>query len=63
MLILWGGLVTCRRWQIGLLNIPIKFSNKPINIGRRYQPAPHVPIAAKPHCAALNVPDLAAGRR
>ncbi|HEY6391952.1 MAG TPA: hypothetical protein VIX89_11785, partial [Bryobacteraceae bacterium] len=28
---MWGRLVTCRRLQIGLLNIPIKFSNRPIN--------------------------------
>jgi len=35
ILILWGRLVTCRRLQIGLLNVPTKFSNRPINIGRQ----------------------------
>jgi len=32
---MWGRLVTCGGLQIGLLNIPVKFGNRPINIGRQ----------------------------
>src|SRR5437773_5369474 len=36
-----GLIGTCGRLQIGLLNIPIKFSNRPIDIGRQVTNLPH----------------------
>jgi hypothetical protein len=39
---MWGRLITCRRSQIGLLNIPIKFRNRPINICRQVANLPYM---------------------